>query len=106
MFKTILVSALFLSLSASAQIFEEKLNWAKKLSLISATPKESLKEKGLALQKKHENERKWAECSALGKKNISAFPTLKPWIYRSWLRCVRNDKNEKRDILAVLNSIY
>jgi soluble lytic murein transglycosylase len=104
-FKTILISALFLSLQSSAQIFEEKLDWAKNLSLQSASRKEAVKEKKLALQKKFEVERKWAECSALGKSNVKSFPLVKGWIYRTWLKCVRSDKNEKRDILTVLRSL-
>ncbi len=73
-----------------AQIHIEKLKW---------TDKKAEKQKvtaDLRNQKQKEVERKWVECTQLGKKNFAKQVKIQGWVLSSWLRCGRELAVEKK----------
>jgi soluble lytic murein transglycosylase len=59
----------------------------------------------LSVQKRHEFEKKWNECSAVASSNFTNFKDLRAWILASWLRCARMIESDKESISALKKAL-
>jgi soluble lytic murein transglycosylase len=85
------------SLNVRAQVVEEKMSWSP-----NAQEKPPvLKTGSLGQQKKFETEKKWSECSGLGKTNAGKYQSIRGWVLISWLHCAREAAADKKALPAL-----
>lgn len=101
LFSTVLVG----SVSAQAQVVEQKLVWEPQKVQTLLVKHGSHKTTSLGSLKKLEQEKKWSECAQAGATAFKANATIRGWIALSWLKCARENANDRKVVQPLVTAV-